>query len=33
VTAETLAQKACNLEINICKQPIGKQDQYASAYG
>lgn len=32
VTSETLAQKACHLEIDICKQPIGKQDQYAAAY-
>lgn len=30
---ELLAQEACNLEIDILKEPIGKQDQYASAYG
>jgi len=28
-----LAEYACNLEINILKEPIGKQDQYASAFG
>jgi len=28
-----LAEEACNIEINILKNPIGKQDQYASAYG
>ncbi|KYK28099.1 hypothetical protein AYK20_01685 [Thermoplasmatales archaeon SG8-52-1] len=31
--AETLAQEACRIEIDILKEPIGKQDQYASAYG
>jgi D-glycero-alpha-D-manno-heptose-7-phosphate kinase len=30
---ETLARKACAIEINILKEPIGKQDQYAAAYG
>ena len=30
---ETLAQKACELEIEILKSPIGKQDQWASALG
>jgi len=28
-----LAEKACEIEINILKEPIGKQDQYASAFG
>lgn len=28
-----LAEKACHLEIEICKEPIGKQDQYAATYG
>jgi D-glycero-alpha-D-manno-heptose-7-phosphate kinase len=28
-----LAEKACHLEIDILKEPIGKQDQYASAFG
>ncbi len=33
VSAETLAQEACKIEIEILGHPIGKQDQYASAYG
>jgi D-glycero-alpha-D-manno-heptose-7-phosphate kinase len=33
VTAEQLAMEACDIEINICKRPIGKQDQYIAAYG
>lgn len=28
-----LAQNACHLEIEMCKSPIGKQDQYAAAFG
>jgi D-glycero-alpha-D-manno-heptose-7-phosphate kinase len=32
-SAESLAQKACEIEINILKEPIGKQDQYIAAYG
>jgi D-glycero-alpha-D-manno-heptose-7-phosphate kinase len=31
--AEWLAKKACEIEIDICKEPIGKQDQYAAAFG
>jgi len=30
---ELLANEACNIEINILNEPIGKQDQYAAAYG
>ena len=30
---ETLAREACALEIDMLKEPIGKQDQYAAAYG
>ena len=30
---ETLAQDACRFEIDILREPIGKQDQYAAAYG
>lgn len=30
---ETLAKEACEIEIDILKEPIGKQDQYAAAYG
>ena len=33
VSAEQLASEACELEIDILKEPIGKQDQYAAAYG
>jgi len=32
-TAETLAEEACRIEIDILKKPIGKQDQYIAAYG
>jgi len=28
-----LASMACDIEINRCGEPIGKQDQYAAAYG
>ena len=28
-----LANLACKIEIEKCKEPIGKQDQFASAYG
>ncbi len=31
--AQRLAQEACEIEINRCGEPIGKQDQYAAAYG
>ena len=33
VDAEKLARQACQIEIEILKNPMGKQDQYASAYG
>jgi D-glycero-alpha-D-manno-heptose-7-phosphate kinase len=33
VTKEKLAQEACKIEIDILKEPIGKQDQYAASYG
>ncbi len=33
VTAEQLAKEACEIEIDICGNPIGKQDQYVAAYG
>src|SRR3989344_8156956 len=32
-SAEKLAQEACEIEIEILKDPIGKQDQYVAAYG
>ena len=28
-----LAEKACHIEINLLKEPIGKQDQYIAAFG
>jgi D-glycero-alpha-D-manno-heptose-7-phosphate kinase len=31
--AGQLAEEACHIEIDILKQPIGKQDQYAAAFG
>jgi D-glycero-alpha-D-manno-heptose-7-phosphate kinase len=33
VTAEELAQGACEIEIDRCGKPIGRQDQYIAAYG
>jgi len=32
-SAKKLAEKACRIEIDRCKKPIGKQDQYAVAFG
>lgn len=31
--AESYAGHACEIEINRCQKPIGKQDQYTAAYG
>lgn len=33
VTAEQLAQEACEIEIETLHKPIGIQDQYIAAYG
>lgn len=33
ITAEALARQACEIEIDILRKPIGKQDQYIAAYG
>jgi D-glycero-alpha-D-manno-heptose-7-phosphate kinase len=33
VSQEYLASNACSIEIDRLKEPIGKQDQYAAAYG
>lgn len=30
---EVIAEKACDIEINQCNEPIGKQDQYGTAIG
>lgn len=32
-TKEELAREACEIEIDICGEPIGKQDQYGAAVG
>ncbi len=32
-SAEQLAQEACEIELTRCAEPIGKQDQYAAAFG
>jgi D-glycero-alpha-D-manno-heptose-7-phosphate kinase len=32
-TAASLAQESCQIEIERCGEPIGKQDQYAAAFG
>ncbi len=33
VGREYLASESCDIEIKVCGEPIGKQDQYAAAYG
>lgn len=33
VSADDLAKLACEVEIDRCGEPIGKQDQYAAAFG
>lgn len=33
VTAEQLASEACEIEIDILKKPIGRQDQFGAAFG
>ena len=30
---QELAEQACHIEIDVLKEPIGKQDQYIAAYG
>lgn len=33
ISINDLAEEACEVEINILKKPMGKQDQYLAAYG
>jgi D-glycero-alpha-D-manno-heptose-7-phosphate kinase len=33
VSADQLGRDGCHIEIDICGEPIGKQDQYAAAFG
>jgi D-glycero-alpha-D-manno-heptose-7-phosphate kinase len=33
VSAKQLAEQCCEIEIERCREPIGKQDQYAAAFG
>ncbi len=33
LSTEQLANGACHIEIDVLKEPIGKQDQYIAAYG
>jgi D-glycero-alpha-D-manno-heptose-7-phosphate kinase len=33
VTARDLAEQGCTIELERCGEPIGKQDQYAAAFG
>jgi D-glycero-alpha-D-manno-heptose-7-phosphate kinase len=33
VTQKQLAEEACHIEIDVLREPIGKQDQYIAAFG
>ncbi|HJV21888.1 MAG TPA: hypothetical protein VJ570_04280 [Holophagaceae bacterium] len=33
ISLQDLAEEACHLELEVLKQPIGKQDQYMASYG
>ena len=33
ITPSSLAEAACEIEIDILKEPVGKQDQYVAAHG
>lgn len=33
VSTQELAEEACRIEIDILREPVGKQDQYIAAYG
>jgi D-glycero-alpha-D-manno-heptose-7-phosphate kinase len=33
ISPHALAEEACHIEIDLLKEPVGKQDQYIAAYG
>lgn len=33
LSREDLGRESCHVEIDLCREPIGKQDQYAAAFG
>jgi D-glycero-alpha-D-manno-heptose-7-phosphate kinase len=33
ISPQELAERACHVEIDLCGDPIGKQDQFAAAFG
>lgn len=33
VSSDTLGRDSCHIELDVCEEPIGKQDQYAAAFG
>jgi D-glycero-alpha-D-manno-heptose-7-phosphate kinase len=33
VSSEQLGRDSCHIELDLCAEPIGKQDQYAAAFG
>ena len=33
ISLQDLAEEACKIEMDLCKKPIGKQDQYAATFG
>jgi len=33
ISCDELAEESCHIEINMCEEPIGKQDQYAAVFG
>jgi D-glycero-alpha-D-manno-heptose-7-phosphate kinase len=33
VTASSLAEEACHIEMDLLQEPVGKQDQYIAAFG
>jgi len=33
ITTQVLAEEACHIELDLLKEPIGKQDQYIAAFG